>query len=63
MLYNFIMSIFLMLQQDIEMADNLRSDGKFWIVIMVVATVTIGIIIYLFMLDRKVRKLEELQKK
>ncbi|AWV98321.1 CcmD family protein [Arcticibacterium luteifluviistationis] len=63
MIYNLIMGIFLMLQQDIEMADNLRSDGKFWIVIMVVAVVTLGIIIYLFTLDRKVRKLEELQNK
>lgn len=63
MLYNFIMSIILMLQQDVEMADSLRSDGKFWIVILVVAVVTIGIMIYLFMLDRKVSKLEKLQNK
>lgn len=63
MIYNLIMSILLMLQQDIEMADGLRSDGKFWIVILVVAVVTIGILIYLFTLDKKVRKLEELQNK
>lgn len=63
MIYNLIIGILLMLQQEIEMADGLRSDGKFWIVILVVAAVTIGIMIYLFTLDKKVRKLEELQNK
>lgn len=51
----------LLQETEVAMADGLRSDGKFWVVILVVATVTIGIMIYLFMLDRKVRKLEEKQ--
>jgi len=51
--------LILLLQNDVEMADGLRADGKFWVVILVIAAVTIGIMIYLFMLDKKVRKLEE----
>ncbi|MFT6880462.1 MAG: hypothetical protein ACI9DJ_002859 [Algoriphagus sp.] len=51
--------LIILLQNDVEMADGLRADGKFWVVILVIAAVTIGIMIYLFMLDKKVRKLEE----
>jgi CcmD family protein len=57
MLLTILMNI--LLQADIQMADGLRADGKFWVVIAIVAIVTIGILIYLFMLDKKVRKLEE----
>jgi hypothetical protein len=58
----FLTLILALLQQtEVAMADGLRSEGKFWVVILVVATVTIGIMIYLFMLDNKVRKLEEKQ--
>ncbi|MFT5884258.1 MAG: hypothetical protein ACI9IP_000713 [Arcticibacterium sp.] len=57
MLLTLLLSI--LFQNDVEMADSLRADGKFWVVILVIAAVTIGIMIYLFMLDRKVRKLEQ----
>ncbi len=49
----------LMLQQDIEMADLLRKDGKFWSVILVILVVFIGILGYLFLLDKKISKLEK----
>jgi CcmD family protein len=57
MLLTILISI--LLQTDVQMAEGLRADGKFWVVIAVVSIVTIGILIYLFMLDKKVRKLEE----
>lgn len=49
----------IILQTDVVMADGLRQDGKFWVVIAVVAVVTFGILLYLFLLDRRVSKLEK----
>jgi len=49
----------LLLQSEVEMADGLRQEGKFWVVVCVIALVTAGILLYLFMLDRKVSKLEK----
>lgn len=48
----------LLAQQTVEMADQLRSDGKIWVVVAVIATVFFGIILYLVNLDRKIGKLE-----
>jgi len=43
----------------VEMADQLRADGKIWVVVAVVAAVFAGIIIYLIRLDRQIGKLEK----
>lgn len=45
-------------QSDVEMADTFRSDGKIYVVVAVIAIVLIGLLAYLFRLDRKVSKLE-----
>jgi K+-transporting ATPase A subunit len=47
-----------MAQQTVEMADQLRADGKIWVVVTVIATVFFGIILYLVRLDSKIGKLE-----
>lgn len=49
----------LFFQQDVAMADQLRSDGKIWVVIGVIAIVFVGITLYLVSLDRKISKLEK----
>lgn len=46
-------------QQDVEMADQMRSDGKIWVVVAVIAVVLVGILVYLFLLDKKISKLEK----
>ncbi|MVM38190.1 CcmD family protein [Spirosoma sp. HMF3257] len=43
----------------VDMADQLRADGKIWVVVAVVAAVFAGIIIYLVRLDRQIGKLEK----
>ena len=48
---------------DVTMADQLRSDGKIWVVVAVIATVFAGIIIYLINLDSKISKIEKEMKK
>lgn len=43
---------------DVEMATDLRSSGKIYVVVAVVAVIFIGLVIYLFSIDRRVKKLE-----
>jgi hypothetical protein len=44
--------------QDAEMADVMRSNGKIYVVVGIILIILIGLIAYLFMLDRKITKLE-----
>ncbi len=44
-----------------EMADALRKDGKIYVVVLVLATIFVGIIALLVRLDRKIKKLENNQ--
>ena len=48
--------------QDAEMADKFREDGKIYVVITVFAIILIGLFVYVFMLDRKIGKLEKGEK-
>jgi len=41
-----------------EMADTMRSEGKIYVVVGIILLVLIGMILYLFILDRKIGKLE-----
>ena len=44
--------------QDAEMADVMRSNGKIYVVVGIILIVLVGLITYLFLLDRKITKLE-----
>jgi uncharacterized membrane protein len=47
-------------QNDKEvMADTMRSNGRIYVVIAVVVTILIGLLLYLFRLDRKISRLEK----
>jgi len=41
------------------MAVDLRSSGKIYVVVAVIALIFIGIALYLFSLDRRIRKIEK----
>ena len=49
-------------QTEPEMADGMRSEGKIYVVVAIILIVLSGLIVYLFALDRKVTKLEDLLK-
>lgn len=54
-----IMHGMLMAQQpETEMADVFRAEGKIYVVIGVFVIIMIVLFIYLFMMDRKIRQLE-----
>lgn len=42
-----------------EMADALRANGKIYVVVIVLSIVLIGIVIYLFALDKKISGIEK----
>lgn len=44
---------------DAEMADVMRSNGKIYVVVMVLATIFAGIIAFLIRLERKISRLEK----
>lgn len=44
--------------QDAEMADVMRSNGKIYVIVGIILIVLVGLIAYLFLLDRKITRLE-----
>ena len=45
--------------QKVEMADGMRSNGKIYVVVAVCLTILIGLFIYVFLLDRKITRVEK----
>lgn len=43
---------------NVEMADALRGSGKIYVVVGVILVLFIGIVIYLFSIDRRLKKIE-----
>ena len=46
--------------QNAEMADAFRAEGKIYVVVAIILIVLTGLILYLFLLDRKMNKLERM---
>ena len=46
-------------QEKPEMADAMRSNGKIYVVVAVCLTILLGLFIYVFIVDRKVSRLEK----
>lgn len=53
------LSILLIAQQNVEMADVMRSNGKIYVVLAVIITILVGLLLYLIRIDRKISKLEK----
>ena len=45
--------------QEVTMADTLRSEGKIYVVVVIMLVIFAGIVAYLFSIDRKVTRLEK----
>ncbi|MEJ2901793.1 MULTISPECIES: CcmD family protein [Pedobacter] len=44
---------------DVEMADALRSNGKIYVVVICIVIILVGLLIYLFSLDKRLKKIEK----
>lgn len=49
-----------MAQDQPEMADAFRKDGKIYVVVGIIVVILIGLFTFLFLLDRKLTKIESL---
>ena len=66
---SFILTICLMLSfslitlaqnsNGVDMASELRESGKIYVVVMVIAAIFIGLAIYLFSIDNRLKKIEK----
>lgn len=45
--------------QSVEMADTMRSSGKIYVVIITIIIIFAGLAIYLFTIDRRLKKIEK----
>jgi hypothetical protein len=45
-------------QEEVPMADGMRSEGKIYVVVAIALVILLGLVGYLFLLDRKVTKVE-----
>jgi len=43
----------------VEMADELRSSGKIYVVVATITIIFVGLAIYLFSIDRRLKKIEK----
>lgn len=50
---------FSLMAQGIDMADEMRASGKIYVVVAVMSLVFLGVVLYLFRLDKKLDKLEK----
>ncbi|MEO8795294.1 MAG: CcmD family protein [Daejeonella sp.] len=62
----FILSLLLLVQNvmaqnnaPVEMANAMRDSGKIYVVVAVMSIVFIGLIVYLFTIDKRVKKIEK----
>jgi CcmD family protein len=44
---------------NVDMADTLRSSGKIYVVIATICIIFVGLAIYLFSIDRRLKKIEK----
>lgn len=61
--FSFVIFFFIMISnvfaQSPEMADVMRSNGKIYVVVAVVALILAGVLFYLINIDKKITKLEK----
>jgi CcmD family protein len=43
----------------VEMADSLRSDGKIYVVVICIVIILVGLLAYLFSIDKRLKKIEK----
>lgn len=58
LLFGLIISIQTQAQQQPEMADVMRNNGKIYVVVAVCMLILVGLFLYVWMIDRKISKIE-----
>ena len=45
--------------QEVEIADTMRANGKIYVVVGIIVIILVGLMVYLFTIDKKISKLEK----
>lgn len=59
LILSFALNLLAQNSNGVEMADSLRSSGKIYVVVLVISVVFIGLAIYLFSIDNRLKKIEK----
>jgi len=59
LILSFTLNLLAQSSNGVEMAESLRSSGKIYVVVLVISVVFIGIAIYLFSIDSRLKKIEK----
>ena len=59
LILSFALNLLAQNSNGVEMADSLRSSGKIYVVVLVISGVFIGLAIYLFSIDSRLKKIEK----
>ncbi len=59
LILSFALNLLAQNSNGVEMADSLRSSGKIYVVVLVISVVFIGLVIYLFSIDNRLKKIEK----
>ena len=49
----------LLAQEQVQMADTMRSEGKIYVVVAIIVLIFTGLAVYLFSMDRKITRTEK----
>jgi CcmD family protein len=52
-------AVFAQQTQSVDMADAMRRSGKIYVVIATIVIIFAGLAVYLFMIDRRLKKIEK----
>lgn len=58
-LFTMTLSFAGMAQEKVDMADQMRSNGRIYVVVAVMVTILLGLVLYLVRIDRRLSKLEK----
>ena len=54
-----LLPVIIFAQEKVQMADEMRSNGRIYVVVAVMLTILIGLVLYIVRLDRKIARLEK----
>ncbi len=57
-----LLNLGLLAQQEVEMADTMRSNGKIYVVVATMLLILFGVLLLLFNYERRIRRLENERK-
>ena len=52
-------AVFVQADTSVEVDNALRSDGKIYVVVCIICIIFVGLAIYLFTIDRRLKKIEK----